>query len=203
MHSKRNDSVYCLPCILFCKNRKSKLVKLPGFPKLNKIGDKLKNHLIISTHSETMAEASDFKERFEKPSSTLPYKFDNLRAERGQHKREILQWVIETIKLCGKQCIVCRGYRENVASNNTNSEGFLAILKLLALTKSSPNLSPKIQNEITMIIDYDILQVNLISEIKEAKSFSKIADEVESHKAEETSICIRFVNKTIIFESSS
>lgn len=77
-------------------------MKLPGFPKLNKIGDKLKNHLIISTHSETMAEASDFKERFEKPSSTLTYGYENESIAKVKHNRKTIKLVIQTIELYGK-----------------------------------------------------------------------------------------------------
>ena len=45
------------------------------------------------------------------------------------------------------------------------------------------------------IIGYDILQADLINEMKEAKFFSILADEVESHKVEQLSIYIRFVDK--------
>ena len=40
-----------------------------------------------------------FKERSDKPSSTLTYRYDNRRIERVQHNREILKWVIKTIEL--------------------------------------------------------------------------------------------------------
>ena len=63
------------------------------------------------------------------------------------------------------------------------------------VTKNATYLSPKIQNEIINIIGYDILQTDLINKIIEAKFFSKIADEVESHKVEQLPICIRFVDK--------
>ena len=78
-----------------------------------------------------MTAASGFKERFEKPSSTLTYGCDNQRIERVQHNREILKWVIKTIELCGKQCIIFRGHRENVASKENNCGNFLAISKFL------------------------------------------------------------------------
>ena len=119
-----------------------------------------------------------------------------------------IKWVIKTIELCGKQCIAFRGHRENVATKENNRGNFLVILKLLAQTndglqnhltspvaKNATYLSPKIQNEIINIIGYDILQADLINEIKEAKFFSKLADEVESHKVEQLPICIRFVDK--------
>ena len=137
------------------------------------------------------------KERFEKPPSTLTYGYDNQIIERVQQNREILKWVIKTIKLCEKQCIAFRGHCENLALNENNCGNFLAMLKLLAHTKdhlqnhlTSPVaknatfLSPKIQNEIINIIDYNALQADLINKIKAAKFFSILADEVESHKVE-------------------
>ena len=169
---------------------------------------KLKGHVSNATNSTVMNAASGFKERFEKLSSTLTYRYDNQRIERVQHNREILKWVIKTIELYGKQCSTFTGYRENVASNENNCGNFLAILKPLAQTnynlqnhltspvaKNATYLSPKIQNEIISIIGYDILHADLTNEIKEAKIFSILADEVERHRAEQLPICIRFVDK--------
>ena len=128
--------------------------------------------------------------------------------ERVQHNREILMLVIKTIEWCGKQCIAFRGHRENVSWNENNWENFLAISKFPAqgsdnlpqhltspVTKNDTHLSPKIQNEIININGFDILQIDLISEIKEAKIFSWLAHEIEVHKVEQLPICIRLVGK--------
>ena len=128
--------------------------------------------------------------------------------KRVQHNPEILKWVIKAIELFGKQCIAFRGHHENVASKENNCGNFLVTLKLLVQTnddlqnhltspvaKNATYLSPKIQNEIINIIGYDILQADFINEIKEAKFFSILAVEVESHKVEQLPICIRFVDK--------
>ena len=63
------------------------------------------------------------------------------------------------------------------------------------LLKKATYLSPIIQNEIINIIGFDILQADLINEIKELKLFSVLGDEVENHKVEQLPICIRFVDK--------
>ena len=60
-------------------------------------------HFNNGTHLTAMTAVIGFKERFEKPSSTLTYGYDNQRVERVQHNREILIWVIKTIELFGKQ----------------------------------------------------------------------------------------------------
>ena len=85
-----------------------------------------------------MTAASGFKERFEKPSSTLTYGYDNQIIGRVQRNREKLKWVIKTTELCGKQYIVFRGHRESIASNENNCGNFLAILKLFAQTSDDP-----------------------------------------------------------------
>ena len=77
VYSKINDSVCCLPCILFGENNKNKLAKLPGFSKWHKFGDKLTSHANNETHLTAMTAASGFKERFDIPSSTLTYGYDN------------------------------------------------------------------------------------------------------------------------------
>ena len=112
-----------------------------------------------------MTAATGFKERFEKPSSTSTWGYDNQRIERVQNNREILKWVTKTIDLYGKQCIAFRGQGENAPFSDNNWGYFLAILKLLAQTnddlqnhltspvaKNSIYLSPKIQNEILTLL---------------------------------------------------
>ena len=67
------------------------------------------------------------------------------------------------------------------------------------VAKNATYLSPKIQNEIINIIVYDILQADLINEIKDANFFSILASEVESYNVEQLPIFIRSVVKTITF----
>ena len=92
---------------------------------------------------------------------------------------------------------------------DTNSGNFLAIYRLLDKTKqtlkehtdnpiarNAQYLSPHIPNEIIGIIAYDVLQRDLIDEVKKAKFFIIFADEVESHHDEQLPICVRFVDKS-------
>ena len=118
-----------------------------------------------------------------------------------------MKWLILCANiLCAQQCIAIRGHREDINSNQ-NPGNFLVILKLLAETneplrkhignpsrKNATYLSFLIQNEITLIIGKDLLQVNLAKEINRARFFSILADEVESHHIEQLSLCIRFAD---------
>ena len=100
-----------------------------------------------------------------------------------------------------------RGHRGNINDTTINFGNFLAILRLIgqhrselgkhlsmAVVKNAKYISPTIQDEIIDIIAYDILQPKLIKEIKDAKLFSILPDEVENHHVEQLPICIRFVD---------
>ena len=54
------------------------------------MGDKLKSCVNNDTLSTAINAARGFKERFEKPSWTLTYGYDNQRIEWVKHNREIL-----------------------------------------------------------------------------------------------------------------
>lgn len=57
-------------------------------------------------------------------------------------------------------------------------------------------LSPLIQNKIIEIIGRDIILKNLLEEIKAAKLYSVMADEVTSHNKEQLALCARFIDKS-------
>ena len=56
-------------------------------------------------------------------------------------------------------------------------------------------MTPLIPNEIIEIIGQDIILKNLLEEIKAAKLYSIIADEVTSHNKEQLALCARFTDK--------
>ena len=154
-----------------------------------------------------MSKLEDFKARFSNPVLTIPFSFDNERQQRIESNTEILRWVIEVTITCGKQCLPLRAHREKTP--DTNSGNFLAILRLLGksnqtlkehldnpIARNAQYLSPQIQNEIISIKAYDVLQRDLINEVKKAKFFTILADEVESHHVEQLPICVRFVDKS-------
>lgn len=166
----------------------------------------MREHCNTSLHHNKMLQLDDFKRRFQTQETSLPSLLDKSRNERIQQNTEVMKWVIQVIILCGKQCLPLRGHREKIDSSDGNPGNFIAILKLLAETnktlkqhlyspiaRNATYISPKIQNEIIDIIAYEVLQKDLIEEIKEAKFFTILADEVERHHVEQLSLCIRFV----------
>ena len=100
VYSKINDSVCCLPRVCFVKTTKTFQPNLLGFQNGIKLVINLKQlKSIMAPIQLQWPQQMGFKERFDKPSSTLTYRYDNRRIERVQHNREILKWVIKTIEL--------------------------------------------------------------------------------------------------------
>ena len=60
--------------------------------------------------------------------------------------------------------------------------------------KNATYISPDIQNQLIQMIGIDIIQSNVVKEIREAKLYSIIVDEATSHNKEKLSFCIRFVD---------
>ena len=61
--------------------------------------------------------------------------------------------------------------------------------------KNAIYLSPSSQNDIINIIGLDYIRTKIISEIKQAKFFSMIADEVSSHNVEHLSLCLQNLDR--------
>ena len=115
---------------------------------------------------------------------SIPYNFDATREIQTCKNREIIKWFTKIIILCGKQFIVLRGHREDIHNSSNNSGNYLVIFKLLLETNSdlkhqldAPStrnatyISPRIEKELIVIINYDNLQRELVEEVKEAKFF--------------------------------
>ena len=58
--------------------------------------------------------------------------------------------------------------------------------------KNVTYVSPRIQNKINDIIGKHIIQKSILEQIRKAKFFSIMVDEVTSHNTEVMPLCIRF-----------
>ena len=56
-------------------------------------------------------------------------------------------------------------------------------------------LSPTTQNNIINVIGYDVIRAGITTEVKKARFFSVLADEVSSHNVEHLALCLRFVDE--------
>lgn len=119
--------------------------------------------------------------------------------------RHIVKCVSEAILFCGRKCIALRGDNKVLNEDSCGNTGnFLAALQMIVnhddilKQHSSRNItymSHLIQNEIIVIIGQDITLKNLIEEMKAAKLYSVMADEVTSHNKEQLALCVRFIQK--------
>ena len=81
VYSKKKDTVYCLPCVLFAKgtyDKRSSFVQPHGFSQWHKLGEKIEKHLrygldkaVISIHSQSMTDEKLSKT----PSQSLPKQY--------------------------------------------------------------------------------------------------------------------------------
>ena len=93
-------------------------------------------------------------------------------------------------------------------STMKNPGNCLALLRMFAKTdnilhnhlqqpraRNATYISPTTQNEIINIIGYDIIRTNIIANVRRAKFYSVLADEVSSHAVEHLAVCLHFVDE--------
>ena len=123
-----------------------------------------------------------------------------------KENKHIFGQIVHTILYLTKQGLALRGHREDL-EEGSNPGDFLALMKDFAQSdkvlqsqlekprdKNATYLSPSSQNDMINVIGLDYIRAKIISEIKQAKFFSMIADEVSSHNIEHLSLCLRYVD---------
>ena len=100
-----------------------------------------------------------------------------------------------------------RGDKEDIHSKK-NPGNFLALLSTFAETdsvlhahlhqprgKNVTYLSPTSQNDMINVIGCDVIRAGIITEVRNGRFFSVLADEVSSHNIEHLALCLRFVDE--------
>lgn len=211
VYSSVLDGAFCICCAVFAKNRYNLgiLVNKP-FCKWNKKSEILTDHVKLGYHQDSALAAETLIQSVENPCSTLPVTVDERKRKNIETNRHILKCIIECVLFCGRQCIGLRGDGEtnNEVSSRLNPGNFIALLRLMSghdeilqvhlnkpALRNCTYISPVIQNQLIEIIGKDIIQKSLVGEVKDAKYFSILADEVTSHNKEQIALCLRFVDK--------
>ena len=210
VYSLAAEAVFCLPCALFAISRSTKgqfVVK--GYNDWQRFTSNAKEHASYNYHKDAIVEASDYNKRRQVPNSTVYSQLSRKMSENVLRSREIVKCVIETLEICGKQCIAIRGDNESLQDPTANPGNFLAILKLVAkhnqvlashlaqpIMRNAKMISPRIQNELLEIIAQHYLINKLVADIKSARFYSVLADEVTSSNSEVLAVCLRFVDDT-------
>ena len=209
LYSPKVDGIFCGPCaILFpVDKRKDKglLVNKP-FSNWIKLSSALIDHSKLKYHRDCLQLADTIRSSIENPASRVDVMTNNTLHIKIKENEHILKQIVQTIIFLSMQAIAFRGKSE-VIDSSKNPGNFLALLKVLAESdevlynhlhnpkaKNATHLSPLTQNELINIIGYNVILSELVSDIKEAKYFSVLADEVSCHNVEHLPICIRFVD---------
>ena len=209
VYSKYLDGAFCPYCALFASPRDHLgiLVNKP-LTKWRKKSEYIGPHAVKGYHIEAQNAAMDFIAKIDHPGKTIEAYSKSLSGENYENNLHILRYCVEAVVFCGRQCKALRTRNEaSSCSDDSNPGNFIALLRSFAqhddtlmkhLTepaqKNATYTSSVTQNQIIEIIGKDIIQKRIVGEIENAKFFSILADEVESHNREVCSLCIRFVD---------
>ena len=195
---------------MHCRKYKGAFVNKP-FINWHKLQEKAKRHEQMKYHHNTMIANESFFNSVENPEQNVNNQIDDEKRKNIIRNRHIVKCVSEAILFCGRKCITLRGDNKVLNEDSCGNTGnFLAALQMIVnhddilkqhldnIQLSSRNItymSHLIQNEIIVIIGQDITLKNLIEEMKAAKLYSVMADEVTSHNKEQLALCVRFIQK--------
>ena len=165
---------------------------------------KFANNEKTSYHQCSLQSAEQLVHSVEHPKTNLPALFSSRRADNIARNRGILKFVASAVLFCAKQCIALRGYAEQLDTPGN----FLAVLKLLAVNdqelhqhlqspamRNVTHMSPQTHNELIEVMGKHIVLRNIVDELKAARWYAILADEVTSHNTEHLAICARFVDQ--------
>ena len=174
-----------------------------------KVSSVVGGHATLEYHRPRPSVAEEFKRTQENPKKTVAGQFNKEMVELATQNRVMMECITRTILFLGKQCLALRGKGED-PKWGSNSGKFLNLFNLMAendptlrqqleapLEKNTTYLSPRSQNEVINLIGKDFIQNKLLSEVKAARYYSVLADEVASHNVEQMPICIRPVDNDL------
>jgi len=209
VYSKECDGGFCLPCVLFAIRESLGTLVTTPFNRWTKVSKVCGEHEKHRYHIDAMVAYDNFLSTSRNPQKNIQVQIESERGRTINRNREIVKSVAKCVHFCGKQCIALRGHRDDsTADQNGNRGNFLALLELrvdsgdevlknhLATCRANARYSSKtIQNQLIMLIG-DHIRESIIQEIKEAKYFSILCDEVtDNANLEQLSLVLRFVDK--------
>ena len=201
------DGVFCAPCAILLTNHQHKAAFVnQSFSNWSKLSEKLSNHSSLAYHREALSLADTLKTSVENPSSRIDVMTSSVIQCRMEENKQILMQIVRAILFLGKQGLPFCGTIESVETSQ-NPGNFLSLLKVFAEENSilhshlhhprlrnATYISPTSQNEIINIIGHDIIRERILADVKDARYFSVLADEVSCHNVEYMPLCLRFVD---------
>ena len=214
-YSRHDDGVYCRACAFFAPKQVGgqdlgQFVTKP-FKSWRKIFQKASAHATKNYHLSSMTRMSEFIAQYENPSRSISTILDSELQRVVETNQKVVESLFKIALLCGRQGLALCGHRDDKISwmedddTHSNEGNFVELVRFRAetdavlaehLAKSPRNTrytSKTIQNELVEAIG-DSIQNDIIAEVKQAKFYSVIADEVtDTANKEELSLSLRFV----------
>lgn len=212
-YSPSLDGAFCRACVFFAPSQAGgqdlgQFVSKP-FSTWVKISTKAKTHAGKEYHLRAMTTMKEFIDRFENPTQAIDVMMQSRLQQLMERNQHVIESLLKIVLFCGKQGLAFRGHRDDridwSQESPSNEGNFVQLVRFRAETdpvlashlKESPKnacyTSKGIQNELIDVVGRSI-QLDIISEVKEAHFYSIIADEVtDVANKEELSLVLRYI----------
>ena len=207
VYSKMENGIFCLPCVLFASKPDLGQFVNEKFNKWSKKSRKFADHNHNQYHKFALVRMEALKSSINNPCSSVNNQLQKVTNAEITNNSYIIKCIAETVLFCGRQCIALRGHRDDSTASSCNKGNFLALLDysikfgnvtlekhLKEAGRNALYTSKTIQNQVIECIGEHIRD-NIVGEVKEAKWFSLLCDEVTDISIkEQLSIVLRFVD---------
>lgn len=209
-YSVSEDGVYCKACAIFApgdiRRQKLGLFVTKPFQIWTKQSSAFTSHEAHQYHQDAMTRMVSFRDACSTPTQSVACRLNKERKEQVARNTLVVKSLLECVFFCGKQGLPFRGHRDDyTASEEDNKGNFIELVQFRAKTdevlhshlekapRNAVYTSKTIQNQMISLVASTI-QDKIISDIKDAKYFTILADEVaDCANVEQLSIVIRFV----------
>ena len=159
-----------------------------------KMSEKAAWHAKKDYHLTAMTRMEEFLSRYENPCQAIHTLLDSEAKRMMESNQKVIESLLKIVLLCGKQGLALRGHRDDTINwededGSSNDGNFVQLVRFRAetdpilanhLSKSPRNAlytSKTIQNELVGVIG-DSIRRDIVEEVKKARFYSVIADEV-------------------------
>ncbi len=223
-YSRHLDGVFCHACVFFAPEKAGgqalgQFVTKPLKSWASK-SQKVDAHAKVDYHMTAMAQMHEFLVRFQNPSEAINVVFNKEAQKRMEDNQKVVEALLKVIILCGRQGLALRGHRddhidwsEDQEDHDAQNRGnFIELVRFRAETdgvlhahlqyapRNARYTSKTIQNQLIDVVGKRI-RSDILSEVKAAKFFSIIADEVtDVGNKEQLSLSLRYVHREQVQE---
>ena len=210
-YSKSENGAFCKACALFApeavSSQKLGVIVTTPFSNWTSMSTVFQRHDKSKYHQDSMVKMDAFKITATNSSTSISSRLCKERDERIKNNTKVIKSLLDCVIFLGKQGLPYRGHRDDrTCEDVVNAGNFMELVYFRAKTdailakhlKNAPRnatyLSKTIQNELIQVVGNSIRN-KIINDIKTAKFFSILADEVtDCSNKEQLSLAIRFVD---------